>query len=114
MGNLHHLRARKKSGSASGRREGPQFVLRLYTTGSTPRSTRALRNLRAICEALIKGRYKLEVIDIFQEPGRASEADIIAAPTLIKDEPQPPCRVVGDLSDRNKVITSLNLATGSE
>jgi circadian clock protein KaiB len=114
MGNLHHLRARKKSGSARGRREATQFVLRLYTTGSTPRSTRALRNLRAICEALIKGRYKLEVIDIFQEPGRASEADIIAAPTLIKDEPQPPCRVVGDLSDRNKVITSLNLATGSE
>jgi len=113
MGNLHHLRARKKSTTLRLRRERPEFVLRLFTTGSTPRSTRALRNLRAICEALIKGRYRLEVIDIYQEPGRASEADIIAAPTVIKDEPQPPCRVVGDLSDRDKVVTNLNLATGS-
>lgn len=109
MGNLHHLRTRKKS-TVRAQRRGPDFVLRLFTTGTTPRSTRALRNLRDICEALIKGRYRLEVIDIYQEPGRATEADIVAAPTLIKDEPQPPCRMVGDLSDRNKVIS--NLAIG--
>ena len=114
MGNLHHLRARKKSDPQRGRRLRTQFVLRLYTTGNTPRSTRALRNLRAICEALLKGRYQLEVIDIYQEPGRASEADIIAAPTLIKDEPQPPCRLVGDLSDRDRVISNLNLLLGPD
>jgi len=113
MGNLHHLPTRKKPASIRGRRERPHFVLRLYTAGSTPRSTRALRNLRAICEAFIKGRYRLEVIDIYQEPGRASETDIIAAPTLIKDEPQPPCRLIGDLSDRDRVISNLNLVAGS-
>jgi circadian clock protein KaiB len=113
MGNLHHLRPRKKPAAPRSGRQGPEFVLRLYTTGSTPRSTRALRNLRAICEAFIKGRYRLEVIDIYQEPGRASEADIIAAPTLVKEEPAPPCRVVGDLSDRDRVVSNLNLAIGS-
>jgi circadian clock protein KaiB len=85
-----------------------------FTIGTTPRSTRALQNLRNICEALLKGRYQLEVIDIYQQPGRASEADIIAAPTLIKEEPQPACRMVGDLSDRNKVIMNLSIAGASK
>jgi circadian clock protein KaiB len=85
-------------------------VLRLFTTGDTPRSTRAIQNLSEICEANLKGRYDLEVIDIYQEPGRATESDIIAAPTLIKDEPLPTRRMVGDLSDRPKVL--LNLAIG--
>ena|SRR5580704_12042426 len=113
MGNLHHLSTRKKS-TGRAKRRPPDFILRLFTTGTTPRSTRALRNLRDICEALIKGRYRLEVIDIYQEPGRASEADIIAAPTLIKEEPQPPCRMVGDLSDRDKVISNLAIGAGSK
>jgi circadian clock protein KaiB len=85
-------------------------VLRLFTTGTTPRSTRAIQNLSEICEANLKGRYDLEVIDIYQEPGRATESDIIAAPTLIKEEPLPIRRMVGDLSDRPKVL--LNLAIG--
>ena len=85
-------------------------MLRLFTTGTTPRSTRAIQNLRAICEAMLKGRYQLEVVDIYQEPGRASEADIIAAPTLIKEEPEPKRRMVGDLSDRVKVISNLAIA----
>lgn len=113
MGNLRRLPTRKKSVLARKPRS-PEFVLRLFTTGTTPRSTRALQNLRDICEALLKGRYRLEVIDIYQQPGRASEADIIAAPTLIKDEPQPPCRMVGDLSDRNRVISNLALHAGSK
>jgi len=113
MGNLHHLSARKKS-RLERKPRGPEFVLRLYTAGTTPRSTRAVRNLRNICEALIKGRYRLEIIDIYQQPGRASEADIIAAPTLVKAEPQPPCRMVGDLSDRGRVISSLALLAGSK
>ncbi|HLI80837.1 MAG TPA: circadian clock KaiB family protein [Candidatus Binataceae bacterium] len=113
MGNLHPLPAGKKS-TVRARRTPPEFVLRLFTTGTTPRSTRALRNLRDICEALIKGRYRLEVIDIYQEPGRASEADIIAAPTLVKEEPLPPCRMVGDLSDRSRVISNLALGAGTK
>jgi len=90
------------------------YLLRLFTTGTSPRSTRALRNLHEICESNLKGRYHLEVIDIYQEPGRASESDIIAAPTLIKDQPLPSRRMIGDLSDRPKVLLSLAIAGGSK
>jgi circadian clock protein KaiB len=87
-------------------------MLRLFTSGSTPRSTRALQNLRDICETDLQGNYDLEVVDIYQEPGRATESDIIAAPTLIKEEPLPTKRMVGDLSDRPKVL--LGLAIGGK
>lgn len=107
MGSLRKLRPRAKPRTL---RTQSDYVLRLFTTGTTPRSTRAIRNLRDICEALLKGRYRLEVIDIYQEPGRASQADIIAAPTLIKEEPSPQSRMVGDLSDRDKVISHLAIA----
>jgi circadian clock protein KaiB len=91
-----------------------RYLLRLFTTGDTPRSTRALRNLREICESSLKGRYYLEVIDIYQEPGRASEADIIAAPTLLKDQPLPRRKMVGDLSDRPKVLLNLAIQVESK
>ena len=87
-----------------------RYMLRLFTTGTTPRSTSALRNLREICETDLKDSYDLEVIDIYQEPGRATESDIIAAPTLIKEEPLPMKRMIGDLSDRPKVLLSLAIA----
>jgi circadian clock protein KaiB len=112
MARIHRLipKARRKRTAA----DGAHYVLRLFTTGTTPRSTRALRNLSEICETNLKGRYDLEVIDIYQEPGRATESDIIAAPTLIKDEPPPSRRMVGDLSDRPKVLLNLALAGGSK
>src|SRR5271154_7638424 len=100
MAKIHQLRlkpARTKKPSRSER-----YLLRLFTSGTTPRSTRAIQNLSEICEANLKGRYDLEVIDIYQEAGRATESDIIAAPTLIKEEPLPVRRMVGDLSDRPK------------
>src|SRR5579871_2699843 len=112
MGNLHPIR--RASRARTPRKKQSSYLLRLFTTGSTPRSTKAIQNLRDICEAMLKGRYTLEVIDIYQEPGRASEADIIAAPTLIKDEPQPRRRLVGDLSDRDKVISGLAIEGGSK
>jgi circadian clock protein KaiB len=112
MGDLHPLR--RGSRARAPEKKGPPYLLRLFTTGSTPRSTRAIQNLRDICEGMLKGRYTLEVIDIYQEPGRASEADIIAAPTLIKDEPQPPRRMVGDLSDRDRVISGLSIVGKSK
>jgi len=90
------------------------YVLRLFTSGTTPRSARALRNICEICETNLKGRYQLEVIDIYQEPGRATESNIIAAPTLIKDQPLPSRRMVGDLSDRPKVLLNLAIAGGSK
>jgi circadian clock protein KaiB len=108
MGQLRRLRPRKNPARHRAR-TGSIYVLRLFTTGTTPRSTRAIRNLHEICEAILKGRYELEVIDIYQEPGRASENDIIAAPTLLKDEPAPARRMVGDLSDREKVLSHLDI-----
>jgi circadian clock protein KaiB len=109
MAKIHHIRP-KATARAKQRTKLGHYVLRLFTTGTTPRSTRAIQNLSEICEANLKGRYDLEVIDIYQQPGRATESDIIAAPTLIKEEPPPIRRMVGDLSDRPKVL--LNLAIG--
>jgi circadian clock protein KaiB len=112
MANLRPLRRRSPARKPT--RKKTAYLLRLFTTGGTPRSSRAIQNLRHICEAVLKGRYTLEVVDIYQEPGRASEADIIAAPTLIKEEPPPTRRMVGDMSDRKKVISSLSIREKSK
>jgi circadian clock protein KaiB len=73
--------------------------LRLYIAGSAPCSLRALQNLRRVCEAELAGRYELEVVDIYKEPKRATEDQIVAIPTLIKDAPGGIRRMVGDLSE---------------
>ena len=108
MAKIHQLKpgAHPKASKSKSAR----YLLRLFTSGTTPRSTTALRNLREICETDLKDRYDLEVVDIYQQPGRATESDIIAAPTLIKEEPLPMKRLVGDLSDRPKVLLSLAIA----
>lgn len=87
----------------------PQYVLRLYVTGMTPRSTRALANVKEICEEHLEGRYHLQVIDIYQQPGLAKGEQIIAVPTLIKKLPPPLRRIIGDLSDRERVLLGLDL-----
>jgi circadian clock protein KaiB len=74
------------------------YVLRLYVTGATPASARAIANLREICERRLHGRYELQVIDVFQQPGLAAREQILAAPTLLKQLPPPLRRFVGDLS----------------
>jgi len=86
-----------------------RYVLRLYTTGTTNRSILALTNLKKICEEFIKGRYDLEVIDLYQKPGLAVGDQIIAAPTLIKRSPLPFRRIIGDMSDKKKVLSGLDL-----
>src|SRR6476620_4931410 len=90
-------------------RDRQKYVLRLYVTGSTPRSTKAISNLRALCEQHLSGRYDLEVIDIFQQPVLAKGEQIIAAPTLIKQLPAPLRKMVGDLSDTQRVLMGLDL-----
>jgi circadian clock protein KaiB len=85
------------------------YQLRLYVTGTTPRSSHAIANIRSLCEEYLAGHYVLEVVDIYQQPGEAAKEQIIAAPTLIKSLPVPPKRFIGDLSDRSKVIIGLNL-----
>jgi circadian clock protein KaiB len=85
------------------------YVLRLYVTGQTPNSVRAVENIKRICEQHLHGRYDLEVIDIYQRPSLAAGERIIAAPTLVKTLPAPIRRFVGDLSDTEKVLFGLDL-----
>jgi circadian clock protein KaiB len=89
--------------------DGDHYVLRLYVTGMTPRSMRAVENVRAICEEHLQGRYDLEVIDIYQQPALAQGEQIIAAPTLIKKLPLPLRRVIGDMSSLDRVLLGLDL-----
>jgi circadian clock protein KaiB len=89
--------------------EGERYILRLYVTGMTPRSLRALKNLQTICDEYLKGRCDLEVIDIYQQPVLAKGEQIIAAPTLIKKLPLPMRRIIGDMSDRDRVLVGLDL-----
>jgi circadian clock protein KaiB len=86
-----------------------QYVLRLYVTGMTPRSARAVENLRTVCEEYLEGRYDLEVIDIYQQPALTKGEQIIAAPTLVKKLPLPMRRIIGDMSNRDGLLLGLDL-----
>jgi circadian clock protein KaiB len=86
-----------------------KYVLKLYVTGMTPRSMKAVTNIREICEEHLSGRYELEVVDIFQQPVLAQGEQIIAAPTLIKKLPLPLRRFIGDMSDQEKILIGLDL-----
>ena len=94
---------------AAGAPAAERYVLRLYVTGMTPRSAQAIKNLQAICEEYLDGRYELDVIDIYQQPVLTRGEQIIAAPTLIKKLPFPLRKVVGDLSNENRVLMGLDL-----
>ncbi len=85
------------------------YVLRLYITGNTPQSMRAILNLKQICEEHLKNRYDLEIIDIYKRPELAKGEQIIAAPTLIKSLPHPLRKLIGDLSNEEKVLLGLDL-----
>ncbi|SNR29346.1 MULTISPECIES: circadian clock KaiB family protein [Hymenobacter] len=87
-----------------------EYLLHLYITGATPNSTRAVRNLKDICEQYLKGRYELLIVDIYQQPEKAKEERIIAAPTLVKKRPGLTRWLVGDLSDRRRVLTLLGIS----
>jgi circadian clock protein KaiB len=86
-----------------------RYVLRLYVTGMTERSARAIASIRALCEEHLKGRYRLQVVDLYTRPQLTRREQIIAAPTLIKKLPLPLRRMVGDLSDRERVLFGLDL-----
>jgi circadian clock protein KaiB len=93
---------------------GAEYLLHLYITGATPNSTRAVRNIKEICEQYLKGRYELLIIDIYQQPERAQENQLIAAPTLVKMRPGLVRRLVGDLSDRRRVLVALGLPVSDD
>jgi circadian clock protein KaiB len=86
-----------------------EYILRLYVTGSTPRSLRAIANLKRFCEEYLDGDYELQIIDMYKNPQAARDADVIAAPTLIKRMPAPLRRFIGDLSNKQKLLSGLDI-----
>lgn len=86
-----------------------KYVLRLYVTGLTPRSTRAIKSVRETCEQHLAGHYELEIIDVYQAPARITEDQIVATPTLVKCTPLPTRLMVGDMSDRARLLVGLGL-----
>jgi circadian clock protein KaiB len=100
--NEHFLQAVEQAGQE-------RFVLRLYVTGMTPRSTRAISAVRALCEDLLQGRYELEIIDVYQQPALIRNQQIFATPTLVKLGPEPERRMIGDMSNRARLLSGLGL-----
>jgi circadian clock protein KaiB len=100
---------KRKSTTAARESDGETYVLRLHVTGATSRSRRAILNINAICVKHLEGKYNLEIVDILQKPALAREAQIVAAPTLIKLLPLPLRRIIGDLSDTERVLAGLDL-----
>jgi circadian clock protein KaiB len=87
-----------------------KYSLQLYVAGMTPRSSRAIVNIKEICEDRLKDRYELEIVDVYQQPALAKKEQIIAAPTLIKSLPAPLRRFIGDMSDTDRLLAGLGLA----
>jgi circadian clock protein KaiB len=85
------------------------YHLRLFVTGATPRSSRAIQNIRAICEDHLQGRSDLEVVDIYQHPDHAKAEQIVVTPTLVKQTPLPVRKLIGDLSDTARVLAGLDI-----
>jgi len=88
-----------------------KYLLTLYVTGTSPRTKVAISNLQRLCENELAGQYELEVVDVLENPQRAEDEKILATPTLIKQLPLPLRRVIGDLSDREKVLLGLEVQT---
>ena len=85
------------------------FTLKLFIAGASPVSARAIQNVKAICEEFLQGRYELDIIDAHQQPLMVRDEDVTAIPMLIKIAPSPKKRLIGDCSDRNKVLKGLGL-----
>jgi circadian clock protein KaiB len=104
------MKRKKKTPTSTRKRRKPNFVtMRLYVTGATPRSSRAITNLRKLCDEYLEGRYKLEIVDVYQQPELAREGQIIAAPTLVKSFPLPLRRFIGDMSNTANLLEGLEI-----
>lgn len=98
----------ERTESDTGNKE-PEYILRLFVTGASTNSVRAISNLKQICEAHIKGNYSLEIIDVYQQKALAESEQIIVLPLLIKLQPLPERRLIGDMSDTEKVLHGLGI-----
>ena len=96
--------------AAQTERREEKYIFRLYVAGSTPQSSRAIKNLKAICETHLEGHYALTVVDLYAQPERARGDQIVVAPTLVRQMPLPVRRVVGDLSNTDRVLVALDLS----
>ena len=97
------------SRAAGRQRKTVEWNLRLYVAGQTPKSVAALRNLRAICDEHLAGRYHIEIVDLIENPRLASGDQILAIPTLVRKLPEPLKRIIGDLSNTERVLVGLDL-----
>jgi circadian clock protein KaiB len=95
--------------AAADQLENPRYVLRLFVTGMTPRSTRAIHAVRSLCEERLKDRFELEIIDVYQQPQLIQDEQVFATPTLIKYQPAPLRRIIGDMSDVHRLCFGLGL-----
>lgn len=86
------------------------FVLRLYVAGQTPKCMRAFSNLKRICEQYLTDRYRIEMIDLMENPALARGDQILAVPTLVRKMPEPVKKIIGDLSNTNRVLAGLDLS----
>lgn len=86
-----------------------QYILKLYVAGQSPKSVNAIANIKKICEENLQGRYELNVIDLYHQPQLAQSDQIIAVPTLIRKLPPPLRRIIGDLSDTERVLVGLDI-----
>lgn len=97
------------TGSKPSDSDESKYLLKLYVTGGNSRAQQAIANLQRICEQELQGKYELEIIDVLENPQLAEDARILATPTLIKKLPLPLRRVIGDLSDKEKVLLGLEV-----
>jgi circadian clock protein KaiB len=91
------------------KRPTPKYAFRLYVPGVTPCSTRAIQNLKELCEKYLEGQYEVEVVDIYQQPDLAKGQQIIAAPTLVKHFPLPLKKFIGDLSNAERILVEIKV-----
>jgi circadian clock protein KaiB len=91
-----------------------KYLLKLFVTGKTPRAELAIANIKRICDEELSGRYQLEIIDVLENPEAAETEKILATPTLIKQLPPPLRRVIGDLTDKEKVLFGLAVLSGTD
>ena len=101
--------AEKRLATASRRGANRRYRLRLFVAGATPRSAAAIRNVTALCEKYLADRFELEVVHVYQQPVLAVSEQVIAAPTLVKSLPLPLRRLIGDMSDEERVLVGLDL-----
>ncbi len=106
-------RTLKRPASGSYRPPAKLWQLRLYVAGQSPKSLTAFSNLKRICESHLKGRYDIEVIDLVEQPQLSKGDQILAIPTLVRKLPQPMRKIIGDLSDTERVLVGLDLRSAN-